>query len=85
MDTFENWELEFKNQNLFAFNGNSSALLWLKVRAVCRAKLIEKFLEQNNMTLASKKVAEKNKELFDVLSKNSKAMKILDAFFVKRK
>ena len=80
MNDFEKWDSEFRKQNLFAFNGNKTALLWLKVRAVCRAQLIEKFLKQNDMTLASKKVADKNRELFDVLSKNSKAMKMLDAF-----
>lgn len=64
MDAFEKWDSEFRKQNLFAFNGDGTALLWLKVRAVCRAKLIEKFLSQNKIVLKSKKVSEQNKELF---------------------
>lgn len=80
MDAFEKWDSEFRKQNLFAFNGDGTALLWLKVRAVCRAKLIEKFLSQNKIVLKSKKVSEQNKELFETLCEKPRAMKILDCF-----
>lgn len=38
MTNFEKWDKEFRAQNLYAFNNNESALLYLKVRAVCRGK-----------------------------------------------
>lgn len=33
MTNFEKWNKEFRSQNLFAFNSNENALMWLKVRA----------------------------------------------------
>lgn len=80
MREFEKWDVEFRKQNLYVFNGNEKALLWLKVRAVCRAKLLGDFLSQNKLTLKSKKVSEKNEELFCLLEKNKCAMKMLDTF-----
>lgn len=38
MTEFEKWDNEFRNQNLYAFNGNFYGLLWLKVHAICRSK-----------------------------------------------
>ena len=45
MANFEKWDKAFRNQNLFEFNFNENALMWLKVRAVCRGKLIQQFLK----------------------------------------
>ena len=58
--TFHEWNQLFNAQNLFAFNGNTEGLLWLKVRAVCRGKLLKLFLETNNISLSSKTAADKN-------------------------
>lgn len=46
MSNFEKWDNEFRAQNLYAFNGNENALLYLKVRAVCRGKQIKQFIEK---------------------------------------
>lgn len=60
MTNFEKWDKEFRAQNLFAFNHNNNALLWLKVRAVCRGKQIHQFLRKNAITLSTTKIAEQN-------------------------
>ena len=59
MSNFEKWDKEFRAQNLYAFNNNANALLWLKVRAVCRGKQIDQFLNDNELTLTSTKYLNK--------------------------
>ena len=80
MSNFEKWDKEFRVQNLYAFNENSNALLWLKVRAVCRSKQIDKFLHDNAISLSATKISEQNIELFDLLENRTDAMLILDRF-----
>lgn len=46
MTNFEKWDKEFRAQNLYTFNNNENALLYLKVRAVCRGKQIKQFTEK---------------------------------------
>ena len=55
MTNYEKWDHEFRTNNLFAFNNNDKALLYLKVRAICRKTLITQFLKENNLTLKSRK------------------------------
>ena len=69
-NNFDKWNREFRNQNLFAFNNDINALLWLKVRAISKKLPMEKFLKQNNIQLNSTKIAEQNKELFEKLEVN---------------
>lgn len=80
MTNFEKWDKEFRAQNLFAFNNDDCGLLWLKVRAVCRGKQIDKFLEENHLTLTKKKIAEQNVELFELLEQTDEAMTMLDRY-----
>lgn len=63
MTNFEKWDKEFRTQNLHAFNYDTNGLLWLKVRAVCRSRQIEKFIAGNNIALTATKIAEQNMEL----------------------
>lgn len=84
MTNFERWDTEFRNQNLFAFNSNDNGLLWLKVRAVCRGKQLDKFLRENNLTLSKTKMAEKNVELFELLEHARSATAILDKYLCDR-
>lgn len=53
MTTFEKWDQEFRSNNLYAFNYNEEALLYLKVRAVCRGKQIKQFIDNNGINLKS--------------------------------
>ena len=80
MTNFEKWDKEFRSQNLFAFNNNANGLLWLKVRAVCRGRQIDRFLEENNLTLTSKRIAEQNIELFELLENTDNASTMLDKY-----
>lgn len=80
MSNFEKWDKEFRAQNLYAFNNNTNALLWLKVRAVCRGKQIEQFLNDNSLTLSATKISERNVELFELLEGREDAMSMLDKY-----
>lgn len=80
MTTFDQWDKEFRNQNLNAFNNNYNGLLWMKVRAICRGKQLKEFLKENNITLESTTIAKRNAELFQCLEKREDAMLILDKF-----
>ena len=81
MNNFEKWDKEFRNQNLFAFNNDRNALLWLKVRAISKRLPMSKFLEQNNIQLNATKITDQNKELFSKLELNiEQSLKMLDAF-----
>lgn len=78
---FEKWDKEFRNQNLFAFNNDRNALLWLKVRAISKKLPMAKFLEQNNIQLNSTKITDQNKELFATLETNiEQSLDLLDAY-----
>ena len=80
MTNFEKWDKEFRAQNLYAFNNNENALLYLKVRAVCRGKQIKQFIERNNIELKSTKLNDQFAELFSVMEKTSNSMNMLDAY-----
>ena len=80
MNNFHKWAKEFDSQNLYAFNHNPNGLLWLKVRAICRGKLLKQFVTSNNIELTSTKIAEQNIELFEELEKTPNAMQVLDIF-----
>ena len=84
MANFEKWDKAFRNQNLFEFNFNENALMWLKVRAVCRGKLIQQFLKCAGITLTSSKIAEQNVVLFERLENMPNAMQLLDTFLNER-
>ena len=80
MNNFEKWDKEFRAQNLYAFNNNTNALLWLKVRAVCRGKQINQFLRDNGLTLSATKISEQNVELFELLENRDDAKSMLDMY-----
>ena len=80
MNNFEKWDIEFRAQNLYAFNHNENGLLWLKVRAICRGKQLEQFLVENQFKLTSTKIVEQNIELFVLLETIPDAMQILDSY-----
>lgn len=84
MNNFDKWDKEFRAQNLNAFNHNENGLLWLKVRAVCRCKQIQQFLEENTITLTTTKIADQNVELFKKLESIPDAMQQLDNYLNKK-
>ena len=84
MTNYEKWDHEFRTNNLFAFNNNDKALLYLKVRAICRKTLITQFLKENNLTLKSTKVKEQFPELYALLENKPELKPQLDCFLRNR-
>ena len=80
MTSFEKWDRKFRDNNLYAFNGDANGLLWLKVRSVCRSKQLARFLSEYNLRLRSTKLKEQNVELFHLLEGIPGAMEMLDGF-----
>lgn len=80
MSNFEKWDRAFRTQNLYAFNDDANALLWLKVRAVSRGKQIKQFLKDNGLTLTSTKITEQNVELFELMEQRQDAKSMLDKY-----
>lgn len=80
MANFEKWDKEFSAQNLYAFNNNENALLYLKVRAVCRGKQIKQFVEKNGIELKSIKINDQFAELFSVMENTPNGMNMLDTY-----
>lgn len=84
MTNYEKWDHEFRTNNLFAFNNDNEALLYLKVRAICRKTLITDFLKENNLTLKSTKVKEQFPELYALLENKPELIPKLDSFLRNR-
>ena len=80
MSNFEKWDKEFRAQNLYAFNNNENALLYLKVRAVCRGKQIKQFIDKNGIVLNSTRINDQFAELFSVMEKTPNGMEMLDTY-----
>ena len=80
MNNFEKWEREFRAQNLFIFNNNDNALLYLKVRAVSRGKQLKKFCEKNGIKLKSTKIKQQFAELFAIMESRPDAMNLLNTY-----
>lgn len=80
MTTFEKWDQEFRSNNLYAFNYNEEALLYLKVRAVCRGKQIKQFIDNNGINLKSTKLSQRFAELFSIMESIEDSMTMLDTF-----
>lgn len=84
MTNYEKWDHEFRTNNLFAFNNNPEALLYLKVRAICRKTLITQFVKENKLTLKSTKVKEQFPELYALLENKSELIPKLNCFLRNR-
>lgn len=84
MTNFEKWDKAFQAQKLSLFNGNDNAILWLKVRAICRGKQLKQFLANNKIKLGSTKLSEQNVELFNLLESKNDASTMLDTFLTTR-
>lgn len=80
MTNFEKWDNEFREQNLYAFNHNENALLYLKIRAVCRSKQIKQFVDKNKIALVSTKINEQFSELFSIMENTPDSMAMLNTF-----
>jgi len=80
MSNFDRWNEAFRINNFYEFNNNPNGLLWLKVRAVSRRAQLKSFLDSNGLTLSSKNMADKQKELFELMENDVSAMSTLDKY-----
>ena len=85
MTNFEKWNNAFQSNNLSAFNHNEKALLYLKVRAICRGKLIKQFTDKYQLELKSIKVNNQFSELYSLLENNSNGKNMLNTFLQDKK
>lgn len=84
MTNFEKWDKAFQSNNLSAFNHNEKALLYLKVRAIRRGKLIKSFTEKYQLELKSTKVHDQFSELYSLLENNPNGKNMLNTFLQDR-
>lgn len=84
MTNFGKWDKAFQSNNLSAFNHNEKALLYLKVRAICRGKLIKQFTEKYQLELKSTKVNDQFSELYSLLENNPNGKNMLNTFLQDR-
>lgn len=85
MTTFEKWDKEFRDQNMFAFNGNMDGILWLKIRAISRSRQMGQFLKYSGIKLQATSLRLQNIELFNVLEQRlPDIMSLLDIFLSQR-
>ena len=84
MDNFQKWDREFRSKNLSAFNNNENGLLWLKVKAISRTKIMEDFIKSNDLPVVSTKIAEQSVELFNFLECFPNSMLLLDLYLIGR-
>lgn len=80
MTNFEKWDSAFREQNLYAFNNDEKALLYLKVRAICRGKQIKQFVQDHKIALHSTKMSEQFAELYSIMENSPDGMAMLDSY-----
>lgn len=77
MSNFEKWDKEFRAQNLYAFNNNANALLWLKMKAISKKIPMKDFLEKSQIHLTSTRIDDQNRELYALLIKDPQSSFVL--------
>lgn len=77
MSNFEKWDKEFRAQNLYAFNNNANALLWLKMKAISKKIPMKDFLEKSQIQLTSTRIDDQNRELYALLIKDPQSSFVL--------
>jgi len=81
MEDFNYWDDLYRNENLEEFSCNRTGLLWLKLKSIIRVPLVKDFLAFSDYEINAKKLDEKFRALFDLLSKNiDKSHFLLDEF-----
>lgn len=81
MNNFKHWKELQQKQQLAAFNTNSSALLWLKIKSILRKELLCEFLSSNHIKLQHTTMNLQFEELFNLLERDiTQSHLILDNF-----
>ena len=81
MSTFKKWNQLHDSGSLFAFNGDTEGILWLKLKSLIRPVFIKRLIPYLNVNLKEKKAKEQFVELFEILSRDiANSHRLLDAF-----
>jgi len=81
MNNFKHWKELQQKQQLAAFNTDSSALLWLKIKSILRKELLCEFLSSNHIKLQHTTMNLQFEELFNLLERDiTQSHLILDNF-----
>ncbi len=78
---FSDWKRRYDHNELSEFNGNSSGLLWLKLKSLARKKLFDEFIQANTLAVTATTLSGKWEEVFDLFQTQlHQAHQIVDAF-----
>ena len=66
--SFDYWKNLYNTDQLYNFNFNTFALLWLKIKSIRRRKILNKFIKTNDLSLKKKNIEEQFEELYNLFS-----------------
>ena len=67
MKTFEQWNKIFASQDFYQFNLDKSGILWLKIKSLIRAEILDFIKEKFNINLNSNNKDSKFKEIYELV------------------
>lgn len=67
MKTFEEWSKIFASQDFYKFNLDKSGILWLKIKSLIRAEILDFMKEKFNINLNSNNKDSKFKEIYELV------------------
>ena len=64
MQEYKYWNEKLASQQLTEFTTNPEAKLWLKIHSIAKRKVLEEFIEREQLEIDSKKVADQASEIY---------------------
>lgn len=68
MEEYNHWSNKLANQTLDDFSSSEEAKLWLKIHSIAKKDVIKGFVDKYDLNLQSKKVEDKAKELYKIIT-----------------
>lgn len=82
MKTYDEWNKIFISQDLYQFNIDESGILWLKIKSLIRAEILD-FMEQKlNIKFISKSQSQKFKEIYNLVINKRLDIKQIDSILL---
>lgn len=79
MKTYDEWSKIFASQDLYQFNFDESGIIWLKIKSLIRAEILN-FMEQTlGIRLISKTQNQKFKEIYNLVINNKLNIQQIDS------
>ena len=67
MKTYDEWSKIFASQDLYQFNFDDSGILWLKIKSLIRAEILDFMQHKLEFKLVSKTQAQKFREIYNLV------------------